>query len=182
MRLVLALNRWSIKELERRSGIQYRTLQAYLADQRKPGADHLASLAGAGIDLHWLLLGQEEAALKLMFPDFEPITGPLAADSELAAEFLEAAISDVDDWHKGHVDRTGSSLRMKLLLTGVWSVFALYDRLLEGIREKLVEARTNGMASSGIAEFVLTSPVREEVRKRLRVIKPEGGENPQPKS
>ena len=172
LRLVLSLNRWSIKDLERRSGIQYRTLQAYLSGDRKPGADHLVNLAGAGIDLHWLLLGQEEAALKLMFPDFEPLTGPLAADSDLAASFLHAAMENVDRWHQGYVESTGSPLSTSLLLTGVWSVFSLYDRLLDEIRDKIIDVRKKGMASEGIAEFILTSPVREAVRERLRVIDP----------
>ena len=41
------------------SSIPYRTLQNYVADKRKPGADHLAKMLEAGVDMSWLLMGRE---------------------------------------------------------------------------------------------------------------------------
>ena len=43
--------------------IPYRTLQNYLADNRKPGAEHLAKMLDAGIDMTWLLTGRTRSAV-----------------------------------------------------------------------------------------------------------------------
>lgn len=173
LRWLLELEGRSIKELSEASGIPYRTLQQYLSDNRKPGADHMVRFADAGIDLHWLLLGQEEASLKLLFPRMEPIDGPLAADSKLAVVFLDEAMKAVDEFHDDYVRKSKKPLHLDILMTGVWSVFSLYDNLLKNISEQIINKRKEGWPGEDIAQFVLSSPVRDEVRSRLKRIWPE---------
>lgn len=42
----------------RETGMPYRTLQEYLADNRSPGADALTLCAKAQIDINWILTGE----------------------------------------------------------------------------------------------------------------------------
>ena len=54
------------------ANIPYRTLQTYLSDHGKPGAEHLTRLLEAGIDVSWLLTGRvgpsvtEQSALRAL--------------------------------------------------------------------------------------------------------------------
>lgn len=178
LKWLLKLEGRSIKALSDASGIPYGTLQQYLSDTRKPGADHLAKLARSGIDLHWLVLGESEPSLKLVFPEGRRMTGPVAADAELANLFLAEALSAIDDWHSQWVKEHGAPMATSVLFAGVFSVFALYDELLNGIADQLIKARQSGWDNKDIAEMVLTSPVRQQVRKRLRVVE----EQPEPRA
>lgn len=170
LRWLLDLEGRSIKDLSKASSIPYRTIQQYLADKRKPGTDHLIKLAESGIDLHWLLLGQEEAALKLLFPGFEPLDGPLAADSELAAVFLQEALDAVDEFHRDCVNEEGKPLELRSSLAAVWYVFSFYDRMLKQIADVIIEKRKEGWSCEDLAKFILTDPVRERIRSGLLYI------------
>ena len=177
LRWLMKIEGSSIKDLSERCQIPYRTIQQYLSDKRKPGADHLKKIAEAGIDLHWLLLGYDEPSIKVVCPGCENITGPLAADSLLANHFFEEAFDAVDEWHQNHIHNGGAALDIKTILMGVWAVFFLYDDLLSKIEDQLIFARQHGMPVENIAQIVLTSPVKDEVRRRLKLIDPTRSED-----
>lgn len=53
--------KWSLKVFSRESGIPYRTLQDYISGSRLPGADALQKIARRGVDINWILLGDERS-------------------------------------------------------------------------------------------------------------------------
>jgi len=173
---LLAIEGRLIRDLSNASGVPYGTLQQYMGDRRKPGAEHLTKLARAGINLHWLLLGYDEASLHLIFPNFEPLVGPLAADSELGSAFLREAFDAVDEFHRNWVQEHGEPLSVEVIFMSVWSVFSIYDKLLDNISDTIAETRSKGWLPNDIATFILTGPVRQEVRDRLRIEVARGAE------
>lgn len=48
----------TLREFSAQSGVPYRTLQNYLAGDRKPGAEALEQFCDAGLDINWLLTGR----------------------------------------------------------------------------------------------------------------------------
>jgi hypothetical protein len=58
LRALLTDRHGAIREFSDATGIPYRTVQEYLASNNKPGADHLARMALAGADVHYLLTGR----------------------------------------------------------------------------------------------------------------------------
>jgi hypothetical protein len=59
LRQFLMWHNLSIRAFSDRSGVPYRTLQDYLTNKRKPGAEHLASMGRGGVDLNWLLVDED---------------------------------------------------------------------------------------------------------------------------
>jgi transcriptional regulator with XRE-family HTH domain len=58
LRRLLRMRGQSIREFSEIAGIPYRTLQDYLAGKAKPGAEQLARVAAAGLDVNFLLTGK----------------------------------------------------------------------------------------------------------------------------
>ena len=124
----------SIREFSGLAGLPYRTLQNYLAGDRLPGAEALAQIAGAGVDLNWLVTGQavqppeytSEApdhlfvSLASAEPDKEQIRTRdskarqrqrIAMQRSGIFDFIvRAAASTADDLNAKHVSDTGESM------------------------------------------------------------------------
>lgn len=144
----------SIREFADRSRVPYRTLQDYLADKRKPGAEHLAAIARCGIDLHWLLLG---AALGMGSALFESdsfragVAAPeIASDTELMSYILETAKRVTDQTNKEHIEAHGRSLS----LDEIFKLFSKNYRILafhaEIASDVITKARKLGVSTETI--------------------------------
>jgi transcriptional regulator with XRE-family HTH domain len=88
LREAIAAKSMTIKKFSLTTGIAYRTLQGYLANDREPDADKLAKIyAQAGINIGWLLTGKGE-----MFMEERKEAGQPTADvCEPAAIYLADA-------------------------------------------------------------------------------------------
>jgi transcriptional regulator with XRE-family HTH domain len=161
LRWLLEIRGGSIKDLSDASGIKYGTLQQYLSDKRQPGASQLAGLAEAGIDLHWLLLGQQGNTLKLAFDELKKLQGPLVADYELYDVFLRRALDTVDVFHGQWNKSRNKILSIHYLLHATWLVLSMYSDILEKISEKIIDLRKKGWSGEEIADFVISDPVHK---------------------
>ena len=60
LRQVCEAKNWKIKDFAEHTGIAYRTLQGYVGGEREPNAEGMAAIAKAGVNLNWLVSGEEE--------------------------------------------------------------------------------------------------------------------------
>ncbi|MBN6741650.1 helix-turn-helix transcriptional regulator [Acidithiobacillus sp. MC6.1] len=78
-------------EFAQSAGISKATLAGYETGQRKPGAEALAAVLNAGINVHWLLNGQGRPLLP---HDGEPLEDPTAN------EVITLALRIASQWTK----------------------------------------------------------------------------------
>lgn len=169
LRQFINLNGMTVRELEKRSGIPYRSLHEYLSDKRKPGADHLVKLIGAGVDVEWLLTGALRPGMYFNFESVKglnAVKGALLGDAELVNILLHDAVNVVDEIIAENPDAK-AVMGIEGIISSVWSVFQLYVSLVESHEEHFVKARETGYPVDKVAAMLL-EPVRGPVKSKLR--------------
>jgi len=179
LRSFITLNGLSVRELEKRTGIPYRSLHEYLSDKRKPGADHLAKMPTVGIDVEWLLTGEVKPGLKFKITadrddtvnlDFDlsnsegllPVTGSMCADLTFSEKIVRDAIELVNELIEQN-PTAFSLMGVQGCVTSVWVVFSAYMSLIERHEEHFIKARDTDYPVEKIAE-ILFGPVREKMK------------------
>jgi len=182
LRSFITLNGLSVRELEKRTGIPYRSLHEYLSDKRKPGADHLAKMPTVGIDVEWLLTGEVKPGLKFKITadrddavtlDFDlsnigglsPATGSMCADLTLSKMIVRDSIELVNEVIEQN-PTAFSLMGVQGCVTSVWVVFSAYMSSIERHEEHFVTARDTDYPVEKIAE-ILFGPVREKLKSSL---------------
>lgn len=92
------------------------------------------------------------------------------ANSDLAEVFLDECFDAIDEFHYKWIEENKRALNIKLLLTSVFAVFSLYDRLLDGISDKIMDAYKRGWKSEDMATLIISGPVRDQVRDLLNKV------------
>ena len=116
LRRFLQLRGWTIRSLADRTGIPYRTLQDYLANKNRPGTAHLSAMAGAGVDLNWLL-GKERVGIPRELGHFAAAPEPLRGDRALLEELSRRVMAAVDETNSDHVQKHGTSMPLIVLVS-----------------------------------------------------------------
>ena len=111
LRRLIAFRKQSIAAFATQASIPYKTLQNYLADRRKPSADHLIRLHRVRIDILWLLTGRCGPPLDDYLPLGEE--QPLAAfgEREFAESLIWQAALAADQFQIRYHKKTGAILR-----------------------------------------------------------------------
>lgn len=174
LRLYIDVNGITVRAFSERSGIPYRSVHEYLSDKRKPSADHLENMARLGVDIAWLLTGEKRASLTFDFTGYadhiEKVSGIVAADDDLSRYFLNDAVQIVDRWM---IDHPNSAPSMGLFgwIASVVSLWGLYANAAEGISDKIIASRKNGLSAEEVGEQI-TTMLRPFLLERLKVIQP----------
>jgi transcriptional regulator with XRE-family HTH domain len=155
LRRFLEVRQLSIKDFERLYGVPYRTIQQYLADNRRPGAEHLANMAAAGMNITWLLLGESDANFTVHLPGQEKVRGILAADERFASLVFEEAFRAADTLNAQITKRRGEPLPLKVLLVAAWSAFQIHAKQLDEHQETLLKARAAGYSDEQLVDLIV---------------------------
>ena len=152
LRGVIAFRKQSIASFAAHASIPYKTLQNYLADKRKPAADHLIRLDRVRIDILWLLTGQCAPPLG----DYLPLgkEQPLAVfgEREFAESLIWQAALAADQFHLRYHEKTSELLRRfeaEAVLSEYVSMYAARAAGLTDVIEKM-----------GASDFLLEDVVR----------------------
>jgi transcriptional regulator with XRE-family HTH domain len=154
----LTMNRVSVRDFAARAGIPSRTLYDYLRGERKPGADHLAAMSKAGVDLEWLLTGEQAPRLTFDFKEYSslrPISGVALADRELNALLIRLAIERVDAHLREHPDLMGK-LGVIGVLASVWSLYSAFAAAAEAFSDQFEQARRDDWEVDRLAAMITT--------------------------
>lgn len=169
LRRYIAFNGMTIREFEKTSGIPYRTLQDYLSDKRKPGADHLTRLAEIGVDVNWLLTGKlRDTILRGTVNNSlgEEDTNIVGADTELLLGIIDKAHELTERFKKVYSDKTEKELDVRTIL----GILAEYTRAMlttaAAMAKNLEELREKGV-SRDIVIDILSSPFGEDFDRKM---------------
>ena len=146
----------SIRDFSKRTGVPYRTLQNYLAGNRLPDAEHLGRLAGAGIDINWLLTGELRPAMLPVLRDGADAEGieAVGADTELLARLSLVAQRDADGYAARILDRTGAPLRPSQGLAAIAYYLRLRLRTAAGLARHIETLRRDGYSTELIVDIL----------------------------
>lgn len=94
LRAFVAWRGFSLRAFSEQTGIPYRTLQKYVANVAAPGAEHLARISNAGVEMNWLVTGEiaSDYAKGLKVDFARPGVALFCADVNLFKEILGRAI------------------------------------------------------------------------------------------
>ncbi|MEI8396216.1 MAG: helix-turn-helix transcriptional regulator [Rhodospirillaceae bacterium] len=104
-------SKMSLRFMATMIGIPYRSLQDYINGVRLPGAEALQKLAKYGININWVLLGDEEI-------NFECYTDKAPHDDEVYDEFGSEAhdlVSAISPWLNVHRDKFVNEINNKFI-------------------------------------------------------------------
>lgn len=152
LRGIIAFRRLSIASFAERATIPYRTLQNYLADKRKPAADHLVRLYRADIDVLWLLTGRCGAPLDDYLPLGELQTLAVFGERRFSDSLIWQAALAADEFHLRYHEKTGELLRRieaEVVLSEYIAMYAARATELADVIEKM-----------GATDFLLEDVVR----------------------
>ena len=94
LKSVVKNKKLKLTEFARKSGIPYRTLQGYVADQIVPGGESLIKIhTELGVSMEWLLMGQGE-----MYQTKSKSSN--TNESELIPDWLKKWWEEADDKHR----------------------------------------------------------------------------------
>ena len=146
--------------------IPYRTLQNHLRDERKPGPDHLGRLAGAGLDVVWLVTGRYRGALSRGEWVDAPTTYALGA-TDFVDRLLQRIEEFGDAFQDRHYDGGGDPLRgyEREAALDVYRDMCL--RTLIEKAESIQKRAARGESPDELLEFI-TAPLTPELDERLR--------------
>ncbi|MQX38613.1 helix-turn-helix domain-containing protein [Roseospira navarrensis] len=190
LRSFITLNGLSVRDLERQTGIPYRSLHEYLSDKRKPGADHMAKLCTTGIDIEWLLTGSVRPGLHFSIAgkengfiyfdmggvsEFEPMTGDLISDERIYTLVKKDAVSLVNQMMADH-PRAAASMGIEGIVSTLWVSVHTYMSALEPHKDKILEALEKGYSIDSLAELML-EPIRARLLSRFHAFASQDGHN-----
>lgn len=152
----------------------YRTLQNYLRDERKPGPDHLARLAGAGVDIAWLVTGRYRGALS----GGEWVDAPAAyalGDAAFVGRLLQRIQELVDEFHDRQLDAGEDPLRSHELEAALDVYRGVCLRTLIEKAETIQELAVDGADTDKLLGIVTMPLTPELLDERLRRAVAEAG-------
>ena len=152
LRGVIAFRKQSIASFAEGASIPYKTLQNYLADKRRPAADHLIRLYRVRIDILWLLTGRCGSPLG----DYLPLgkEQPLAVFGErvFAESLIWRAAMATDQFHLRYHEKTGELLRRFEAEAVLSEYVAMYAAKAAGLADVIEKM--------GASDFLLEDVVR----------------------
>lgn len=169
LRQFINLNGMTVRELERQSGIPYRSLHEYLSDKRKPGADHLVKLIDAGVDIEWLLTGVLRPGFNVILDGIEGINeikGELSGDIELRTALIRYSVAIIDEIMEENPGAK-SVMGFQGIVSSVWSLFSFFMSLAEDHKDHFLKAREVGYPLDKVVAMLL-EPTRATVKSKLR--------------
>ena len=141
------------------TGISYRTLEAYLSDISKPGAEQLTKMALAGIDVNLLLTGRSRGIgipqgiiQKALLPDEDAYY--ILADDAVIRAIDARAKRGITGIMKDHLIE-GDDLTFDQLMVAYLQLFHVLAEIFVGSRPPIKGARDRGMSVEAMIENVL---------------------------
>ena len=152
LRGLIAFRKQSIASFATRASIPYKTLQNYLADKRKPAADHLIRLSQVRIDILWLLTGRCGPPLDDYLPPGEKQPLAVFGERKFVDSLIWQAAHAADQFHTRYHKKTGEILR-RFEAEAVLSEFVeMYAARAAGL--------TDVIEKMGASDFLLEDVVR----------------------
>lgn len=168
LRQFIVFNGMTVRGFARKADIPERSVHEYLADKRKPGADHLAGILAAGVDLRWLLTGHVRSEIVFDFSterEIGDLGGIAGAYPDLASHLMAYAFEVVDTHIKNNPDdirRMGTVGIVK----SIWVVYICFMDLCELHADKIERMVREGWDTKGISELI-TAGLREGLVERF---------------
>ena len=143
LRKYIEVKGMTITDFAKSFGIPYRSVHEYLSDKRKPGAEHLEKMIHGGIDIEWLLIGNNKLIISFDFSDyasqFKPIEGIAACNRDISGILLDAAVTIVDRFamdNPSHVTKLG----IHGTLASVYHIWSMLSEALEASRDAFISS------------------------------------------
>jgi transcriptional regulator with XRE-family HTH domain len=168
LRRLLGLRGQSIREFSDATGIPYRTLQDYLGDKSKPGAEQLARIASAGIDVNLLLSGKARRfgyLLEIPAPADDEVYYILG-DMEVLNAIDRKAKEAITGLLKEHL-KDGEKLSFEELLAAYLRLFMLLADVFARSSPPINEARKAGMSVARLIDSILDASAQIAAAKLL---------------
>jgi hypothetical protein len=151
LRLFIMTRRLSIKDFAGHCGVPYRTIQEYLVDKRKPGADHLGRMAQCGLDVNWLLTGNVGGMMRDIFENLPEIHGPLAAHPEMARHAMLRCFDAMD----AHAREVQALTPLRSQVYGAFSLFDGVVKVFSRDEERINRLVDEGWAPAELVDFII---------------------------
>lgn len=173
LRFAIALRGLSIRDFSDLAQIPYRTMQDYLAGISKPGADQLAKLSAAGIDLNWLLTGRVPSILNSgeTTEGLESSLDLFGADARLLEALLNSSYRLADQFAARRAASGGGSLTAKESQLVVAQYFTAMLRVAANMGSHLEELLKRGVPAAtviGVLETAVGERSDEKVETALK--------------
>lgn len=164
LRRHIALNRMSIKAFCELTGVPYRTLQDYLTGARKPGSDHLASLARVGVNLNWLLTG-EDPTLGEVSEGLTEEASTFLSNIEIKNRLSDLIVELMDSYIEIREKEKASALGTKQFFR---SFILLQNLIFEMAKE--MSGTLSSLMKSGVGTELIVDVLRSAISKQLEQV------------
>lgn len=166
LRGVIAFRKQSIASFATNASIPYKTLQNYLADKRKPAADHLIRLYRARIDILWLLTGRCGPPLDDYLPVGEEQPVAVFGEREFADSLIWQAALAADQFHVRFHKKTGEILRRLETEAVLSELVQMYAARATGLTDVIEKMGASDFSREDVVR-VLVSASTEDMDDRL---------------
>ena len=183
LRGIIAFRGLSIASFAKRAAIPYRTLQNYLADKRKPAADHLVRLYRADIDILWLLTGRCGAPLDDYLPLGELQTLAVFGERRFSDSLIWQAALAADEFHLRYHAKTGEILRRIEAEIVLGEFVAMYAARAAELADVIDKMGATDFLLEDVVRVLVSSPTEdmdERFYRRIELFKahiPRGSES-----
>lgn len=163
LRAVIKQRGKTIRDFSDELGIQYRSMQRYLAGQSTPPAGDLARLAVAGVDVNWLLTGARPIAPALAHALRRAGAGLITesieqeaqlADNELLNVAWRQALDLATQFHQRRIDRGAKPLPVGELMVLAAYYYGTMLQLLVKVSRPMIDFARSGGTISEIAAML----------------------------
>jgi len=155
LKRLAALRSQNAKQFAETTGIPYRTLQDYMADRRKPGAEHLAKLSENGCDVNWLLTGQfVNPSIMAKEYGFDIESDAVVADQDLLSKLMTMSQEITDAINDAWIKKYGHSLTLEQLLKHLSSLYGQAIIVAQGLEDQILILRKHGTRTNAIVEII----------------------------
>ena len=157
-----------IREFSDLTGIPYRTLQDYLGDKSKPGAEQLARISAVGLDVNLLLTGTSRRFGYLIDdaapPDDE--SHYILADLEILEAIDRKAKEAITETLKRYL-KPDETLTFDFLFAAYMQMVGVLTRAFARAAPPIEEARKLGMSVGKLIDLTLDGVVQITAAKLL---------------
>ena len=166
LRGIIAFRKQSIASFATKAAIPYKTLQNYLADKRKPAADHLIRLHRARVDILWLLTGRCGPPLDDYLPVGEEQPLAVFGEREFADSLIWQAALAADQFHVRFHKKTGDILRRLETEAVLSELVQMYTARATGLTDVIEKMGASDFSREDVVR-VLVSASTEDMDDRL---------------
>lgn len=159
LRYLIEVSGGDVRAFAKRCGISERAMHDYLAGKRSPQTKQISKMAQVGVDIEWLLLGEQRPNISFPIPsrvpDPAPVSGVVAATPMLRSIVQQRAYRLTDRLIK-EKDNFFQEAGVVGVVIAIWNFYKMMSDIIETHKDTFMKTAKSGGDLTEMCDLLLS--------------------------